>query len=363
MSVTSKSIPEESTTPAWAPEKPPLRKYLDDLAMRAVGRGGVGLSTLLGSRAAGALGILTYHRTAEPVHGLPKPFYNVTPRRFRSQLTGLLDRGFQIWPLKRALDYWAQGTSIPPRTIVLTFDDGFETVYRHAWPVLQEFRVPATVFLSTAYLGLTAPFPFDAWGMKFQDSAPVESYRPLSAQQCRRMARDGLVEFGAHTHTHRDFRRRPQAFERDLHTSVEIVRSLFDQELVTFAFPYGNPYAGFADGALAAAARRTGVVCALTTETGLVSSESDPFHWGRFNVFEWDTAATLAAKLEGWYSWAPRLRQGVARAIRTAFGGGRADSIVRRKSQEEAGPCRYVASIDVPAVPSDNTPIGFGDRP
>ncbi len=43
----------------------------------------------------------------------------------------------------------------------VTFDDGFETVYRHAWPVLQELRIPATVFLNTAYLDSPEPFPFD----------------------------------------------------------------------------------------------------------------------------------------------------------------------------------------------------------
>jgi hypothetical protein len=66
---------------------------------------------------------------------------------------------------------------------------------------------------------------------------------------------------------------------------------------------------------LVAAARQTGVLCALTTESVLVDPDSDPFQWGRFNAFPWDTSATLAAKVEGWYSWAPKLRQRIAGAV------------------------------------------------
>lgn len=314
----SRTHPDEPATPAWAPEKPRLRKGLEELLMRAAGRGAAGLNALLGSRAGGALGILTYHRTAEAVPGIPRPLHNVAPSVFRRQLAGLLDRGFRVWPLAKALDHLSRGVTIPRQTIVITFDDGFASVYHHAWPVLRELGLPATVFLCTAYLDSAAPFPFDAWGMEFRDSAPVDAYRPLTLEECRRMGQDGLIEFGAHTHTHRDLRNQPEEFQHDLQTSVNIVRELFDLDRVTFAFPYGSLFDGFAGGRLAAAARGAGVVCALTTEPALVTAECDPFHWGRFNVFAWDTAATLAGKLEGWYSWAPRLRKQCARACLAA---------------------------------------------
>ena len=51
------------------------------------------------------------------------------------------------------------------------------------------------------------------------------------------------------------------------------------------------------------ASRRAGVACALTTEAACVAPGADPFGWGRFNAYDWDTAGTLAAKLEGWYGW------------------------------------------------------------
>jgi hypothetical protein len=127
------------------------------------------------------------------------------------------------------------------------------------------------------------------------------------------MAADSLVQLGAHTHTHQDFRGRPRAFGADLQTSIDIVRDRFGVEKMTFAFPFGCPFRGFAGADLVAAARTASIECALTTEAVLVDLQSDPLGWGRLNVFSWDTHRTLTAKLQGWYSWAPKLRRGVGR--------------------------------------------------
>ncbi len=310
--------PETSTAPVWAPQGPRLRSWINELGVRVVAEISAGLRRLSRTRVCDPVGILTYHRIASRVPGLPGPLYNVPPKQFRKQLTGLLARGFEVWPLRKVLDHRAAGTPVPAQVLVVTFDDGFETVHGNAWPVLRELRIPATVFLNTAYVDTDAPFPFDAWGVAYHDRAPSETYRPLSWAQCHEMADDGLVEFAAHTHTHQDFRNRPEAFARDLEMSVDIVRRRFSQQDVMFAFPYGSSKSGFAGGELAAVAKRTGVICALTTDAETVDPESDPFDWGRFHVFSWDRPATLAAKVEGWYRWAPRLRQAVSQALRGA---------------------------------------------
>ncbi|MBC8871104.1 MAG: polysaccharide deacetylase family protein [Planctomycetes bacterium] len=296
-----------------------IRELLDfagQWPMRATGRAAVVLSKLLGSRAAGAVGILTYHRTAHPVSGLPFPLHNVTPERFRQQISGLLSRGYHVWPLRKVLEHRDCGQTIPRRTIVVTFDDGYHSVYANAWPIMRELNVPATVFVSTVFLDEIKPFPFDDWGMAFTDRAPAEAFRPLTSTQCREMSADGLIELGAHTHTHQDFRGRPEEFRQDLQTSVDILETRFGVRDPTFAFPFGCPFRGFAGQDLVAAAKQTDVTCGLTTECVLADPASDPFRWGRFNVFPWDTAPTLAGKLAGWYSWAPKVRKAIVRTIR-----------------------------------------------
>jgi peptidoglycan/xylan/chitin deacetylase (PgdA/CDA1 family) len=109
----------------------------------------------------------------------------------------------------------------------------------------------------------------------------------------------GLIDLGSHTHAHRDFRHRPEEFRADLQVSLAVLREQFGVADATFSFPYGHwgPE-------LAAALRQTGVLCGLASDTRLVTPRSDPLRWGRFGATEFDTPNTLAAKLDGWYSFA-----------------------------------------------------------
>jgi peptidoglycan/xylan/chitin deacetylase (PgdA/CDA1 family) len=236
-----------------------------------------------------------------PVAGMSGPPDNVRPDRFRTQLAGLLRRGFTVRPLRELLACNARGEPLPPRTIAITFDDGYQSFFHYAWPVLRDLDLPATAFLATAHVGAAAPFPFDPWGVAHAPCAPPVAYCPLTLGQCCEMAAEGLIDFGAHTHTHRDFRGCPAQFGEDLQTSVNFMRAALGVEDVMFAFPYGSRRRGFADAALVAAAKQTGVICGLTTEGALIEAASDSFQWGRFNVFPWDTDLTLTAKLGGWY--------------------------------------------------------------
>jgi hypothetical protein len=131
------------------------------------------------------------------------------------------------------------------------------------------------------------------------------------------MAASGLIEFGAHTHTHQDFRGRPAELRRDLEQSVALVREWFSPDEVPFAFPYGRAHTGFCGGPMTEAARAVGVCCALTTDCSLVDPVSDdPFAWGRFNCYQTDTATTIAAKLAGWFDWPHRAQVWLDRARR-----------------------------------------------
>jgi peptidoglycan/xylan/chitin deacetylase (PgdA/CDA1 family) len=294
--------------PRFAAARPDWRTTLEECAMRVVGRASSIPHAVLGSRAGDALAILNYHRVVDPVVGSPKPLHNVPPARFAEQISGLLRRGWSVWPLQRVLEFRKQGQPAPPRVAVITFDDGFESVYHHAWPVLRRLEAPFTLFVNTQYLDSNEPFPFDVWGLDHRQRVPAATYRPLTTAQCLEMADSGLVELGAHTHSHEDFRGRPEEFRRDLELCVELLRARFGVTDVPFAFPYGSPRKGFANPALQAAARQVGVTCALTTRAMLVDLRSDPFSWGRFTAFSWDTSSTLAAKLGGWYSWAIEAR-------------------------------------------------------
>ncbi len=282
---------------------------LREFAKRVAGNAAVALNSTLGERQSEPMGILAYHRVVPLLQSLPEPSHNVPPERLHRQLAHLQRMGWQFVSLSQVLDGWEQGGELPRRAIIVTFDDVFESVYVHAWPILKELGIPATLFLSTAYLDSTRPFPFDPWGIAHFDKAPPESYRPIRVEQVRTMLASGLVEVGAHTHTHRNFCNQPDEFAGDLHTCVHRLKEQFGVDRAMFAYPFGRIDHGTAGGPLETAARRVGVRCALTTTPQPVHRQVDPFRWGRINVYRWDTAMSIRAKLSGWYGrvlgWTP----------------------------------------------------------
>lgn len=296
-----------------------LSSMLREVGQQVAGQISATLS-LLGSRTGNQAGILTYHRIADLVPSIPKPSLNVSPRSFRRQLQGMVERGYVFRSLSWLLRQHRIGRELPAKVVVVTFDDGYAGVYDYAFPILVELGIPATVFLNTAYLDADQPFPFDDWGTAHWQKAPGSAWRPLSTAQCREMLASGMIELGAHTHTHDDFRNRPSELEADLRMNVSQLRERFELSEVTFAFPFGRWRHGYVSDELLAAVRRVDVCCALTTECEMIRPSSDPFGWGRFNVYDFDTARTIAGRLRGWYSWAPRSQDFIV----TACGLGRA---------------------------------------
>lgn len=255
-----------------------------------------GLQNLRGNLRADGFGILMYHRVADRVPGVDAPTNNVTPDRLRHQLTGLLARGFESWPLTKLVDSHRASRNVPSNVFAVTFDDGYENNFTHALPILRELNVPATIFLPTKYLDTDQSFPFDDWSACGTNQAPADSWRPLSTKQCDELLASGLIEFGAHTHSHQRFIGRSAEFCDDLETCLRILRDRFGIERPTFAFPYGEY-----DAELVAFARRLTLACAVTSKNQRVESGDDMFLWGRFHASQSDTVAMLAAKLSGWY--------------------------------------------------------------
>ncbi len=291
--------------------------FAQSLPFRAIGNLGACLNAVLGSRVSNQIGILTYHRVEETLPGLPPPHHNVPPEQFERQLKGLLKRGHKFIALCDLLNARRNNRHLPPKTTIVTFDDIFQSVYRHAWPVLQKHNIPATLFISTGYLDHDIPFHFDEWGVHFASHVPPEMIRGLTTAELLEMQADPLITIGAHTHTHNDFRGQPEVFRTDLQRSIDILEELTQTNSLPFAFPYGCPYKGFAGDDLITIAKETTLFCALTTEAVTVDHlQDDPFRWGRMNAFPWDTAATLSAKLCGWYSWAPKLRRAIKNTMR-----------------------------------------------
>src|SRR3954465_13543682 len=136
-----------------------------------------GLQNMAGNRCAEGFGILMYHRVTEDVPGVPAPTLNVTPQQLRQQLAGLLARGFKCWSLSKLIKAHFESRPVPANVFAVTFDDGYENNYVHAWPVLRDLNIPGTIFVATKYLDTDRPFPFDDWPATGSKRTPPSAWR------------------------------------------------------------------------------------------------------------------------------------------------------------------------------------------
>jgi peptidoglycan/xylan/chitin deacetylase (PgdA/CDA1 family) len=98
-----------------------------------------------------AVAVLTYHRVADAGEDddLEPQLRSADPAGFRTQME-MLAREFRVLSLDEFLTVARTG-DVPPRAVVITFDDAYASVAEHAWPVCRALGLPITVFVPTAY--------------------------------------------------------------------------------------------------------------------------------------------------------------------------------------------------------------------
>lgn len=97
-----------------------------------------------GALAQGQAVILQYHHVSTTT----PPVTSISPAELRVHLQYLKDEGFAVLPLEQVVTTLQQGKELPQRSAVITFDDGYLSVYTEAFPLLREFGYPFTVFVT-----------------------------------------------------------------------------------------------------------------------------------------------------------------------------------------------------------------------
>ncbi|MDH3718745.1 MAG: polysaccharide deacetylase family protein [Planctomycetota bacterium] len=98
------------------------------------------------------LRVLTYHRVDWPDArpDLSSTTLSATPTGFAAQMECLREH-FQVVGLDEVREAFARGRKLPPKAVLITFDDAFRDFRQHAWPVLQRLELPVTLFVPTAF--------------------------------------------------------------------------------------------------------------------------------------------------------------------------------------------------------------------
>lgn len=147
--------------------------------------------------------IVAYHSIANE-HDHLVGFLSLPLAIFERQLRYLQRKGFNAVTLYDVHRFLAAGAPLPPRPIVLTFDDGYLDNWVHAFPLLKKYGMKATVFVATDFVDPSQecrPTLEDVWNGRIQER-DLTWWGHASWPELQAMQASGIVDIQAHTQTH-----------------------------------------------------------------------------------------------------------------------------------------------------------------
>lgn len=206
--------------------------------------------------------ILMYHYISVPppdadVYRLD---LSVTPSNLDAQMRYLANEGYHPIRLSDLTDYLLNGTPLPLKPIVLTFDDGYADNYENALPILKKYKFTATFFIITQF---------------------ADEKRPgyMTWDQVEDLAINGM-EIGSHTLNHIDLKGKPLSVQNtEIAGSKAMIEARIGTPVQSFCYP-----AGKYDLRTIEVLRSTGYLGATTEIAGAQQSSNDPYQLRRIRV-------------------------------------------------------------------------------
>ncbi len=143
------------------------------------------------------LTVISYHEVADPKDALI-PQYAVSPTNFVRQMDWLKNQGYHFVSVDQVLAARAGKLPLPEQAVLITFDDGYRSVYTNAFPILKLFNAPAVIAVVGSWLE-----PTTGEVVNF-DGRSVSRDEMLSWAQIKEMTASGLVEVGSHSYSLHD---------------------------------------------------------------------------------------------------------------------------------------------------------------
>lgn len=225
--------------------------------------------------------VLMYHRVVVALTERDSA-NSVSPAAFERQMAYIKRHGYRVLTMDEYAAMTRAGKGFPPRSVVITFDDGVLDNYTQAYPVLLKYGLPAVMFVPSADVGLK-----DAgW------STPQMGW-----DQLREMSAHG-VTIGSHTLTHAYL---PdvnlERSGREIAESKKTLEQQLGRRIDYLAYPTG----GFSDD-IKRQAREAGYAAAFTTNRGRDRMNRDLYELKRIRIKDTDGAIELWVKLSGYYN-------------------------------------------------------------
>ncbi len=220
--------------------------------------------------------ILMYHYISVPPKNadIYRLDLSVTPQNLDAQLGYLKHAGFNVISLDELLLAWKGEAELPPRPIVLTFDDGYRDNYTYAFPLLKKYGFSATFSLITQYIDQNNP-NYVTW------------------KQVTEMHRAGM-DFAAHSYNHADLKGKDVDFlVYQILGSKEAIEARTKEPLHFFTYPSGSY-----DQLTIDVVKSANFWGALTTQEGSLNSYANRFEIRRVRIRGADTLKKFIEKVQ-----------------------------------------------------------------
>ena len=291
--------------------------------------------------------ILMYHRVINPEKCrdiFSTSQITVTKDTFEKQIK-FLSNHYKLLSLEEFYGYHSNGKPLPAKTAVITFDDGWEDNYLNAFPILKKYKVPATIFLTTGFIGETFVFwqeklrfllkefliksfderrfflekfknlpgtlkscmalndksaivdlPDNLMDMPEKDRTvfmndleeflgfpefPIKTNGFMTWENAREMLKD-KIDFGSHTKNHKIM---TKLSAKEIHKEITVSKIKIEKELniQVRAFAYPN---GYFNKIVMENVKKGGYRYAVSVDTGLNNIHTNPYCLRRLNINE-----------------------------------------------------------------------------
>jgi biofilm PGA synthesis lipoprotein PgaB len=166
--------------------------------------------------------VIMYHDIVEQ-RGRGSVWFDCTVEEFEDQMKTIQDRGYRPVSLDDLHKHLTEGTPLPDKAIVLTFDDNYQGFYDVAWPILKADGFPAAIFVHTGYVGKKTGRAHMSW------------------ETLQALCQNPIITVGSHTISHPDLTTvTPDALQKELTESKSDLETHLNRRIDYFAYPDGK---------------------------------------------------------------------------------------------------------------------------
>ena len=167
--------------------------------------------------------VLVYHNFSKNKPGK----MTVTKDAFKAQMKYLKENGYHVITLDQFLDFIDYQEQIPEKSVAITFDDGWHSIYEIAYPILKKYGFPATLFLYTDFIG---------------------GRKAMSWKQVKELSENGF-DIQCQSRTHRNltspeekesFKEYFDSLEMEISYPKKLIKRKLNKECSYLAYPYGK---------------------------------------------------------------------------------------------------------------------------